>query len=75
MVSTAKGLLNQNRDLYVQWVVDHIKNQRLLNKIMNTIVTQSNNLQEFIANRFSQGCANKNQEFDGVSTLFLNTCK
>ena len=56
------GLLQKNKDLYINWIVVNISTQRLAEKIVRMVSTQTLNIKNVVDNKYEQGCGNKKQE-------------
>jgi len=71
--SDAFGILDQNADLYLRWVVDKMSAHRLMDKIMRMVKTQTENLKMVLKNKEERGCTNENSKLnDTPGNIFLN---
>ena len=66
------GALDKNRDLFLEWIVNNIASQRLLDKIIRMVENQNENIKEFMKNKYSRACGNSHHPLDQVKRIFKN---
>jgi hypothetical protein len=71
--SDAFGFLQKNKDMYMKWVVDNIASQRLLQKILRMVETQTQNVINVFNNKYERGCGNKLHKLsEPLGNIFAN---
>ena len=58
----------------MQWVIDNIGSQRLLDKILRMVATQSDNVKTMFQNKYDRGCGNRAHALTEVSFQKKNLC-
>ena len=67
VLKLSKGALDKNRDLFLEWIVNNIASQRLLDKIIRMVENQNENIKEFMKNKYSRACGNSHHPLDQVN--------
>ena len=55
--------------MYKQWVIENIGSQRLMQKVLRMVDTQTENVINVFQNKYERGCGNSQHKLSEVSTM------